>query len=71
MNGTLNNGVYALNGNNSWVLEGTSVSGGPVDQNTGRNGDVYGGWFHLEPGANLAIQRTQSIGFSITYWPIS
>ncbi|MCY4584303.1 MAG: hypothetical protein OXE50_16140, partial [Chloroflexi bacterium] len=70
VNGTRNTGVFELNGNNSWVLQGTSVDSGPIDQDFGRTGEVYGGWFHLPAGQNFSVSRSQQLSLDLTYWSL-
>ena len=70
-NGTLNTGVYAINGANSWHQTGTRVTNGPIDVNVGRNGFSWSGWAHIAPGSNLVFQQSQSLGFTYTFWPLA
>ena len=75
-NGTLNTGVYAINGSNSWHAQadgnrGSGISNGPVDVNVGRSGFTWSGWAHIAPGSNLVFQQSQSLGFTYTFWPLA
>ena len=71
VNGTLRNGVYQINGSNSFFQSGTGIANGPIDQNFGNSGQTFSGWAHIAPGSNLVFQQSQSLGFTYTFWPLA